>query len=64
MADLRLVADRGRYLAPYASIWLASAYIREKNLTDGKKLLIKLRDEFPGNPLFARELAQMDTQER
>jgi hypothetical protein len=27
-------------------------------------LLIKLRDEFPGNPLFARELAQMDTQER
>ena len=64
MADLRLVADRGRYLAPYARIWLASAYIREKNFADGRKLLIKLRDDFPRNPLFARELAQLDAQGR
>jgi hypothetical protein len=60
MADLRLVSDRGRYLAPYARIWLASAYIREKNFTDGRQLLIKLRDEFPGNPLFTQELARLD----
>jgi predicted Zn-dependent protease len=58
------VSDRGRYLAPYARIWLASAYIREKNFTDARQLLIKLRDEFPGNPLFTQELARLDTQGR
>lgn len=61
MADLRLVSDRGRYLAPYARIWLASAYIHERNFTDARRLLIKLRDEFPGNPLFTQELARLDT---
>jgi hypothetical protein len=64
MADLRLVSDRGRYLAPYARIWLASAYIHDKNFTDARQLLIKLRDEFPGNPLFSRELTRLDTQGR
>lgn len=64
MADLRLVSDRGRYLAPYARIWLASAYIHERKFTDARQLLIKLRDEFPGNPLFTQELARLDTQGR
>jgi hypothetical protein len=64
MADLRLVSDRGRYLAPYARIWLASAYIHDKNFTDARQLLIKLRDEFPGNPLFSQELTRLDTQGR
>jgi hypothetical protein len=64
MADLRLVSDRGRFLAPYARIWLASAYIREKDFTDARQLLTKLRNEFPGNPLFAQELAQLDRQGR
>lgn len=60
MADLGLVSDRGHYLAPYARIWLASAYIHEKNLTDARRLLMELRDEFPGNPLFTQELARLD----
>jgi hypothetical protein len=56
--------NRGRYLAPYARIWLANADIREKNFTDARQLLIKLRDEFPGNPLFTQELARLDTRGR
>ena len=61
MAELQLVAERGHYLAPYARILLAIAYIREKNFTASRQLLIQLRDEFPGNPLFRQELALLDT---
>lgn len=60
MVDLRLVSERGRYLAPYARIWLASGYIREKKLADARQLLVQLRDEFPRNPLFAQELARLE----
>jgi hypothetical protein len=61
MADLELVSERGHYLAPYARILLAIAEIREKNPTRARQLLTQLRDEFPGNPLFSRELARLDT---
>jgi tetratricopeptide (TPR) repeat protein len=61
MAELQLVAERGHYLAPYARILLAIAYIREKNFTASRQLLIQLRDEFPRNPLFTQELARLDT---
>jgi hypothetical protein len=60
VAELRLVSERGHYLAPYARILLAIAEIREKNFTDARQLLSQLRDEFPGNPLFRQELALLD----
>jgi predicted Zn-dependent protease len=60
MAELLLVSERGHYLAAYARILLAIAYIREKNLTSARQLLVRLRDEYPGNPLFAQELARLD----
>ena len=63
MAELQLVSERGHYLAPYARILLAFAEIREKNPTRARHLLTELRDEFPGNPLFARELARLNTGE-
>jgi hypothetical protein len=61
MAELRLVSERGYYLAPYARILLAIAEIREKNFTGARQLLSQLRDEFPGNPLFTQEIARLDT---
>jgi hypothetical protein len=61
MVELRLVSERGHYLAPYARILLAIAEIREKNFTGARQLLSQLRDEFPGNPLFPQELARLDT---
>ncbi len=60
MAELQLTADRGRYLAPFARMMLAIAYVREKDPTRARELLASLRDEFPGNPLFAQEIARLD----
>jgi len=60
IAELQLVSERGHYLAPYARILLAIAEIREKNTTRARQLLTELRDEYPGNPLFARELVSLN----
>ena len=60
MAELQLVSERGHYLAPYARILLAIAEIREKNTTRARQLLTELREEYPGNALFARELASLN----
>ena len=62
LADLELVSERGHYLAPYARILLAMAEVREKNPARARQLLTQLRDEFPGNPLFTRELARLSPQ--
>jgi len=63
MAELELVSERGHYLAPYARILLAIAEIREKNTARARQLLTELRDEYPGNPLFARELASLNEEQ-
>jgi hypothetical protein len=60
MRDLKRTAERGRYLAPFARLLLAVAYLRQHNRTEAKRILSALRDEFPGNPLFAIEVAKLD----
>lgn len=62
IADLQLTAQRGHYLAPFARILLAIAYVREKDKTRARELLVSLRSEFPQNPLFTQEIARLDTQ--
>jgi hypothetical protein len=62
IADLQLTAQRGHYLAPFARILLAIAYVREKDKARARELLVSLRDEFPQNPLFTQEIARLDTQ--
>jgi len=62
IADLQLTAERGHYLAPFARILLAIAYVREKDKTRARELLVSLRNEFPQNPLFTQEIARLDTQ--
>ncbi|HEY7099420.1 MAG TPA: hypothetical protein VH437_22030 [Terriglobales bacterium] len=59
--ELQLTADKGRYLAPFARILLAIAYVREKDKARAIELLASLRDEFPTNPLFENELARLNT---
>jgi predicted Zn-dependent protease len=56
-----LTAERGHYLAPFARILLAIAYVREKDKVRARQLLISLRDEFPKNPLFEQEIARLAT---
>lgn len=60
IAELQLTADHGQYLGPFARILLAIAYVRDKDNTKARGVLAALRDEFPKNPLFAREIARLD----
>jgi hypothetical protein len=60
--ELQLTADRGHYLAPFARILLAIAYVRDKDSADARSILTSLQSDFPRNPLFAREIARLDTQ--
>ena len=59
--ELRLVADRGHYLAPFANILLAIAYVRDHDKPRARELLASLRTEFPSNPLFGQEIARIDS---
>jgi hypothetical protein len=61
LKELTLVASHGHYLAPFANILLAIAYVREHDKQHARQLLASLRDQFPANPLFAREIARLDS---
>jgi len=58
--QLEIAADHGHYLRPFAKIMLALAALREKKLELARTQLKELVAEFPENPLFARELTQLE----
>ena len=60
LVELQITADHGQYLGPFARILLAIAYVRDKDNARARGVLASLRDEFPKNPLFAREIARLD----
>lgn len=60
MQQLRMAAEKGYYLRPYAKIMLALASLREKNESEARTLLSELAAEFPQNHLFASELAKVN----
>jgi hypothetical protein len=57
--NLRLTAEKGRYLSPYARLLLAVAALRNKDIPAARDLLAALAREFPHNRLYAQELAQL-----
>lgn len=57
--DLRLTAEKGRYLSPYARLLLAVAALRNKDIPRARDLLSGLAHEFPNNRLYAQELARL-----
>jgi hypothetical protein len=59
VAKLRLTADKGHYLAPYARLLLAVAALRDKDRDTAARLLEGLAREFPRNHLYSRELARL-----
>jgi hypothetical protein len=61
IADLQLTAQHGHYLAPFARILLAIAYVRDKDRERALQMLSSLRAEFPGNTLFPREIARLQS---
>ena len=57
--ELKLTAAHGHYLEPFAKLLLAVAALRDKDPAQAQRLLQELHDRFPGNPLYARELARL-----
>ena len=58
--ELEWTAEDGRYLAPFARLLLAVAYLRENDGPRARRMLEQLRDAFPENPLYSREIARID----
>jgi hypothetical protein len=56
---LRLTAEKGRYLAPFARLLLAVAALRDRDKVGARDLLTALAREFPNNPLYTQELARL-----
>lgn len=56
---MKLVAQNGHYLRPFARLLLAVQNLRDKNVAAAKQLLAGLAREFPGNQLYAQELAKI-----
>jgi len=57
--DLRLTAEKGHYLSPYARLLLAVAALRNKDMAQARDLLGALVREFPHNQLYSEELARL-----
>lgn len=57
--QMRIVAERGCLLAPFAKLMLAIAYLRNGQPEPARGLLADLQREFPSNPLFERELKRL-----
>ena len=57
--QLRIVAEKGHYLAPFARLLLAVAALRDKDTRTAKVLLAGLATEFPDNKLYSQELSRI-----
>jgi len=56
---LKLTAEKGHYLAPFARLMLAVGELRDGNTQQGKAILIGLSQEFPQNTLYQRQIARL-----
>lgn len=56
---LRITAERGHYLLPYARLLLAVAALRDHNPSQAKQELEWLAAQYPGNRLYREELGKL-----
>ena len=56
---LRLTAEKGHYLRPYARLLLAVAALRDKDRPTARSILSGLARAFPHNRLYSEELARL-----
>jgi hypothetical protein len=59
LEQLRMTAQHGHYLEPFAKLLLAVAAIRDNNRAGARSLLAELHTRFPNNPLYLRELNRL-----
>ena len=58
--DLRMTAQHGHYLEPFAKLLLAVAALRDNNRALARDLLSGLHNRFPNNPLYLVELNRLN----
>ena len=56
---VRLAAEDGRYLRPFARLLLAVAALRDKDVNTATEILEDLSKQFPMNKLYTEELARL-----
>ncbi|HUY13806.1 MAG TPA: hypothetical protein VMX16_09280 [Terriglobia bacterium] len=59
LRKLRLTAEKGHYLRPFARLLLAVAALRNHDRNQARRLLRALAQEFPKNVLYRKELAKL-----
>ena len=59
LQKLRITAEKGHFLLPYARLLLAVAAIRDKHPEQARLILEDLSRQFPHNNLYAKELAKL-----
>ncbi len=59
LEKLRLTAEKGHYLKPYARLLLAVAALRNKDRAQAREILRDLSQQFPHNRLYTEELARL-----
>jgi hypothetical protein len=57
--ELRITAEHGHYLAPFARLMLAVAELRDGNKDTARSLLSGLAREFPNNTLYRRQMLRI-----
>jgi hypothetical protein len=57
--ELKITAEHGHFLAPFARLMLAVAELREGNKGTAKDLLSGLAQEFPNNALYSRQMRRI-----
>lgn len=56
---VRLTAEKGRYLKPFARLLVAVAALRDKDVATAKSILRDLSQQFPRNHLYSEELSRL-----
>ena len=59
LKSLRITAEKGHYLQPYARLLLAVAALRDQDSDSARELLQGLARQFPNNRLYAAALGQI-----
>ena len=57
--QLRLTAEKGHFLAPFARLMLAVAELKDNHPDQARTLLTALAQQFPQNTLYSRQLARI-----
>jgi tetratricopeptide (TPR) repeat protein len=56
---LKYVSENARYCGGFAKVLLAAVYLREKRPAESVAMLNELREAYPKNPLFPREIRRI-----